>query len=213
VKRLILTASGGPFLDKDYHGASPEEVLAHPTWDMGQRITVDSATLMNKGFEVIEAHYLFGMSADNIDVVVHRQSLVHSLVEFEDGSLLAQLARPDMRLPIAYALLYPERGADVIRGLDLTKAGSLDFSEPDLERFPCLETAYEALRKGGTAPAVLQSADHEAVEQFLNGKLSFERISEVVSSALDTVELIKNPEISQIREAERLAREFVKQGV
>ena len=213
VRRIILTASGGPFLEKDYHGAAPSDVLAHPTWNMGSRITVDSATLMNKGFEVIEAHYLFDMPEDKIEVVIHPQSTVHSLVEFTDGSVLAQLACPDMRLPIAYALLYPERGTDVIGSLDLTKVGSLEFSRPDKARFPCLNLAYKALRKGGTAPAVLQAADHEAVEQFLEGNLSFEKIGEIVASAIEAHSFIASPTISQTREAESLAREFVKKGV
>ncbi|MBD3285765.1 1-deoxy-D-xylulose-5-phosphate reductoisomerase [candidate division WOR-3 bacterium] len=213
VKRLILTASGGPFLDKDYRGAAPSDVLAHPTWNMGSRITVDSATLMNKGFEVIEAHFLFGASPDMIDVVVHPHSVIHSLVEFKDASVLAQLAFPDMRLPIAYALLYPERGTDVVQNLDLTKIGSLEFSRPDFERFPCLRLAYQTLRKGGTAPAVLQAADYEAVGQFLSGKLSFERIGEMVASAIEAHSFISKPTIPQIREAERFAYEFIKQGV
>lgn len=213
VKKIILTASGGPFYKKDYRGARPEEVLSHPTWNMGSRITVDSATLMNKGFEVIEAYYLFGIEPGKIEVVIHPQSIVHSLVEFRDGSVIAQLACPDMRLPIAYALLYPERGTDIIEDLDLTKVGSLEFSRPDFERFPCLGLAYETLRNGGTATAVLQAADHEAVEQFLRGNLSFEHISEVAASAIEAHEFKVRPTISQIREAERLAREFVKKGV
>lgn len=213
VKRLILTASGGPFRQKDYRGATPEEVLTHPTWNMGARITVDSATLMNKGLEVIEAHFLFGMEPDRIDVVIHPQSVVHSLVEFMDGSVIAQLACPDMRLPIAYALLYPERGTDVIGSLDLTKVGSLEFYEPDLERFPCLDLAYQALEQGGTALAVLQAADLEAVNQFLAGALGFERIPEVIADTLANHSHIPDPTILQTREAERLAREFVKKGV
>ncbi|MQY71620.1 1-deoxy-D-xylulose-5-phosphate reductoisomerase, partial [bacterium] len=145
VKRLILTASGGPFRNRSYEGAKPEDVLAHPTWNMGERITVDSAMLMNKGFEVIEAHFLFKIEPRRIKVLVHPQSIVHSLVEFMDGSVLAQLSLPDMRLPIEYALLYPERGPRIVSQLDLAKVGSLEFERADLKRFPCLALAYEAL--------------------------------------------------------------------
>lgn len=213
VKRLILTASGGPFRQKDYVGVGPKDVLNHPTWNMGQRITVDSATLMNKGFEVIEAHYLFGVPAEKIEVLVHPQSIVHSLVEFCDGSVLAQLAEPDMRLPIEYALLYPDRGPAMIPALDLAGVGTLEFSAPDTERFPCLNLAYKALSARGTAPAVIQAADHEAVRQFLAGNLAFERIPEIISSALDTHQYIQNPTLDQVRQAEQKAIELVKQGV
>jgi len=213
VKRIILTASGGPFRNRDYTGATPADVLNHPTWNMGDRITVDSATLMNKGFEVIEAHFLFGVEPERIGVLVHPQSIVHSLVEWSDGSVLAQLAIPDMRLPIAYALLYPRRGPQVVKSLDLAEVAHLEFERPDLERFPCLGLAYEALRLGGTAPAVLQAADHEAVERFLAGDIQFQRIPEVIKGALEHLDCIRHPTIAQTREAERLAKEFVRQGV
>lgn len=213
IRRLILTASGGPFREKDYTGAAPKEVLAHPTWEMGERITVDSATLMNKGFEVIEAHFLFGVEPERIEVLVHPQSIVHSLVEFTDGSVLAQLSVPDMRLPIEYALLYPERGPRIVSQLDLAEVVSLEFEKPNLGRFPCLGLAYEVLRSGGTAPAVLQAADFEAVEQFLAGRLQFERIPELIKGALEVHRYIRTPSIEETRQAERLAKEFVKQGV
>lgn len=209
VKKLVLTASGGPFRERDYRGASPQDVLDHPVWQMGERITVDSATLMNKGFEVIEAHHLFEIEPERIQVLVHPQSIVHSLVEFQDGSVLAQLAVPDMRLPIAYALSYPERTKDVIPSLDLTQVSRLEFQEPDYERCPCLGLAFDALRRGGTAPAALQAADQEAVEQFLHGNLSFERIPDVVRNALDAHDHIASPGISEIREVESQARNFV----
>lgn len=213
VKRLILTASGGPFRDKDYSGVTPREVLDHPTWNMGHRITVDSATLMNKGFEVIEAHYLFGIPPDRIEVVVHPQSIVHSMVEFVDSSVLAHMALPDMRLPIAYAMLYPHRAPSVVDNLDVIQVGSLDFEKPDFERFPCLELAYEALRRGGTAPAVLQAADYEAVQLFLAEKVEFERIPVLIAGALENVEHVSHPHMDQIRTAERLAGRYVNQGV
>ncbi|TKJ44050.1 1-deoxy-D-xylulose-5-phosphate reductoisomerase [candidate division TA06 bacterium B3_TA06] len=213
VKRLILTASGGPFRNRSYEGAKPEDVLAHPTWNMGERITVDSAMLMNKGFEVIEAHFLFKIEPRRIKVLVHPQSIVHSLVEFMDGSVLAQLSLPDMRLPIEYALLYPERGPQIVSQLDLAKVGSLEFERADLKRFPCLALAYEALKRGGTAPAVLQAADEEAVNQFLAGRLQFERIPELIKGALEVHRYIRTPSIEETRQAERLAKEFVKQVV
>lgn len=213
VKRLILTASGGPFRRKDYTGAAPEEVLAHPTWEMGDRITVDSATLMNKGFEVIEAHFLFGIEPGRIEVLVHPQSIVHSLVEFTDGSILAQLSLPDMRLPIEYALLYPERGHRIVPQLELSKVSLLEFEEPEMERFPCLGLAYQALERGGTAPAMLEAADYQAVELFLRGKLAFERIPELVRGALDAHRYIEEPTLEETRDAALAAHEFVKRSV
>ncbi|NLI98097.1 1-deoxy-D-xylulose-5-phosphate reductoisomerase [bacterium] len=213
IKRIILTASGGPFRDKDYKRATPEDVLNHPTWNMGKRITVDSATLMNKGFEVIEASWLFDLLPEKIEVVIHPQSIVHSMVEFIDGSLLAQLSMPDMRLPIEYALLYPERGPRLIEGLDLASIGVLEFSKPDFERFPALSIAYEALIKGGTSPCVLEAADHEAVEQFLSRKLDFEQIPRIINDALKNHNHVQDPSLEQIRDAQRFAREFVIKGV
>lgn len=188
VTRLILTASGGPF-----HGCSaaelkkvgPEDALRHPTWRMGRKITIDSATLMNKGLEVIEAHWLFGAGADQIDVVIHPQSVVHSMVEFCDGSILAQLGVTDMRLPIQYAFSYPERWSGPLPTLDLVKASRLDFLRPDRKRFPCLDLAYRALRVGGTLPVVLNAANEVAVAAFLAGRVGFLSIADVIERAMD----------------------------
>jgi 1-deoxy-D-xylulose-5-phosphate reductoisomerase len=213
VKKMILTASGGPFRTREYQGATVKDVLNHPTWNMGKRITVDSATLMNKGFEVIEAHYLFGIKPEKIDILIHPQSIVHSMVEFKDGSVLAQLSIPDMRLPIEYALCYPERGPGIVPELDLRKIGSLDFSEPDFERFPCLELAFRSLKLGGTAPAALEAADHEAVKKFLDGSLDFHKIPIIIDSALRNHKYIADPSMDEIRTAQRLAREFINEGV
>jgi 1-deoxy-D-xylulose-5-phosphate reductoisomerase len=188
VRRLILTASGGPF--RDFTAAAlervgPDEALRHPTWRMGRKITIDSATLMNKGLEVIEAHWLFGVTADHIDVVIHPQSIVHSLVELTDGSVMAQLGVTDMRLPIQYACSYPERWDGGLPTLDLTRAGRLDFLEPDHDRFPCLGLAYRALRAGSTFPVVLNAANEVAVEAFLEGKLGFTSIPRVIERTMN----------------------------
>jgi 1-deoxy-D-xylulose-5-phosphate reductoisomerase len=188
VRRLILTASGGPF--REFTAAAlervgPEEALRHPTWQMGRKITIDSATLMNKGLEVIEARWLFDVTADQIDVVIHPQSIVHSLVELTDGSVIAQLGVTDMRLPIQYACSYPERWDGGLPTLDLTRAGRLDFLEPDQERFPCLGLAYRALRAGDTFPVVLNAANEVAVETFLEGKLGFTSIARVIERTMN----------------------------
>ena len=183
--RLVLTASGGPFRGRaDLDGVTPAEALAHPTWEMGGRITVDSATLMNKGFEVIEAHHLFGFAYELIDVVVHPQSIVHGLVRLNDGASLAHLGHPDMKVPISYALHFPERVDVDSPALDLAGAGELTFEEPDTETFACLRLAREAGRAGGTAPCVLNAADEVAVEAFLDARLPFTGIAEVVEEAL-----------------------------
>jgi 1-deoxy-D-xylulose-5-phosphate reductoisomerase len=188
VERLVLTASGGPFRGRpDLAGISPEEALAHPTWEMGGRITVDSATLMNKGFEVIEAHHLFGLPYERIDVVVHPQSIVHGLVTLNDGASLAHLGLPDMRVPISYALHYPERADVDVPVLDLATAGRLDFEPPDLDLFGCLRLAREAGIAGGTAPCVLNAADEVAVAAFLAGRLQFTGIAEVVEECLEMI--------------------------
>jgi 1-deoxy-D-xylulose-5-phosphate reductoisomerase len=176
VRRIVLTASGGSLIDKtpeEIAGVTASEALKHPTWSMGKKVTIDSATLLNKGFEVIEARWLFGIAADNIDVVIERNSIVHSLVEFVDGSVEALLSPPDMRLPIQYALTYPERADTAFTRLDLASAGALAFEEPDTERFPCLELAYDVARRGGTAGAVLSAADEIAVQAFLDGRIAF----------------------------------------
>ena len=188
VRRLILTASGGPFrrhTASQMAGVTAEAALRHPTWQMGRKITIDSATLMNKGLEVIEARWLFGLGADQIGVVVHPQSVVHSMVEFVDGSMLAQLGVTDMRLPIQYACSYPERWAAPVPPLDLTRAGALEFEEPDHDRFPCLGLAYRALAAGGSLPCVLNAANEVAVEAFLQGGLSFPGIATVIAATMD----------------------------
>ena len=187
VRRLWLTASGGPFLRTDramLDKVTPEQACAHPKWRMGRKISVDSATLMNKGLEVIEASFLFGANPAQIEVVVHPQSIVHSLVEYVDGSVLAQLGNPDMRTPIAHALAFPERIESGVSALDLCAIGSLQFERPDLDRFPCLRLAYEALKAGGIAPIVLNAANEVAVAGFLAGRLSFARIAGVVEEVL-----------------------------
>jgi 1-deoxy-D-xylulose-5-phosphate reductoisomerase len=185
VEKLVLTASGGPFRGReDLGGISVEDALAHPTWKMGGRITIDSATLMNKGFEAIEAHHLFGVPYERIEVVVHPQSLVHSLIQLNDGSSLAHLGHPDMRVPISYALHFPERADVDVPQLDLAAAGALTFEAPDLETFPCLRLALEAGGAGGTAPCVLNAADEVAVAAFLDGRIPFTGIAAVIERVL-----------------------------
>jgi len=187
VRRLILTASGGPFRGRtraELAAVTPDQACKHPKWSMGRKISVDSATLMNKGLEVIEAHHLFGADADAIEVAVHPQSLVHSLVEYVDGSVLAQLGNPDMRTAIAHALAWPERVASGVTPLDLATCGALEFEAPDLDTFRCLALAYQALRAGGDAPAILNAANEVAVEAFLAGALPFLAIAEVVEGVL-----------------------------
>ena len=190
VRRLLLTASGGPFLGKSrehLHAVTPEQACRHPKWSMGRKISVDSATLMNKGLEVIEAHHLFDMPADAIEVVVHPQSIVHSLVDYHDGSMLAQMGLPDMRTAIAFGLSYPERIDSGVAALDLTTIGRLDFLTPDTDAFPCLELAYQAIRRAGNAPAVLNAANEIAVSRFLDGQMPFLAIADVIAATLDAV--------------------------
>lgn len=188
VRRLILTASGGPFRTlsrKDLEEVTPGQALKHPNWSMGKKITIDSATLMNKGLEVIEARWLFGVPPEKIRVLVHPQSIVHSMVEYQDGAVVAQLGMPDMKGPIAYALTYPERLAGVSPDLDLARVGALTFEEPDTGRFPCLAYAFDALRAGGTMPAVLSAANEVAVGCFLEGKIGYGDIARVIRSTMD----------------------------
>jgi 1-deoxy-D-xylulose-5-phosphate reductoisomerase len=186
VDRLVLTASGGPFRGRtDLSGVSVEEALAHPTWSMGGRITIDSATLMNKGFEAIEAHHLFGVTFERIEVVVHPQSIVHSLIDLNDGATLAHLGYPDMRVPISYALHHPERADVDVPSLNLAEVGKLDFEAPDLDTFACLRLALEAGKAGGTAPCVLNAADEVAVAAFLAGKIDFTAIPAAVEAVLE----------------------------
>jgi 1-deoxy-D-xylulose-5-phosphate reductoisomerase len=213
VRRLILTASGGPFRNtpKDnFASVTPAQALNHPTWNMGKKITIDSATLMNKGLEVIEASRLFDVTADEIDVVVHPQSVVHSMVEFVDGSLLAQLGLTDMRMPIQYALTYPERWTSPLPSLDIYKMPKLEFFEPDLDKFHCLALAYRALRAGGTAPAVLNAANEVAVESFLNNEIAFHEIPLIIESVLNSHKPQDASELEIILKADAWAREEAK---
>jgi 1-deoxy-D-xylulose-5-phosphate reductoisomerase len=212
VERLILTASGGPFrewsADRIANVTVPQ-ALAHPTWRMGPKITVDSATLMNKGLEVIEAHWLFDVPAERIDVVIHPQSVVHSMVQFRDGSVMAQMGIPDMRLPIQYALLYPERPQNGLPRLNLADVGKLTFEEPDRDRFPALGLAYEAARIGRSMPAVLSAANEEAVALFLADRLSFPGIPAMVRRAMDAHTPVDLCAVEDVLEADRWARAFV----
>ena len=216
IKRLILTASGGPFRDHPQDmldQVGPEDALRHPTWQMGRKITIDSATLMNKGLEVIEAHWLFGVGADDIDVVIHPQSVVHSLVEFVDGSMIAQLGITDMRLPIQYACSYPERWDSPLPGLDLTRCGRLDFHEPAHERFPCLKLAYRALRDGASLPVVLNAANEVAVASFLENRLSFMGIPEVIERTIETHQSAQVENVEAVRRIDAWGRERATQIV
>lgn len=213
VRRLILTASGGPFRTlpmEKFRDITVHDALQHPNWRMGRKITVDSATWMNKGLEVIEARWLFGVSADQVDVVVHPQSIVHSLVEFVDGSVLAQLGIPDMRIPISYALNYPERLPNTLPPLDLAQIGSLTFEPPDLKRFPCLRLGFEALKMSGTMPAVLNAANETTVEAFLNEKIHFLNIPAVIEETLQRhdTRALADGDIEVILDADRWAREM-----
>ena len=208
VERLVLTASGGPFREReDLSGVTVAEALNHPTWDMGGRITIDSATLFNKGLELIEAHHLFGVPYERIEVVVHPQSLVHSLVHLIDGSTLAHLGYPDMRVPISYALHHPERADVPLPSLDLAQAGSLTFFEPDLKRFPCLRLAREAGEAGGTAPCVLNAADEVAVGAFLAEEVPFSAIPEIVARTLDAMPASVPTHFDDLYAADAEARE------
>ncbi len=187
VNKLLLTASGGPFRTcslNDLHSVTPAQAVAHPNWDMGKKISVDSATMMNKGLELIEAHWLFGIDVENIDIVIHPQSIIHSMVSYNDGSVLAQLGNPDMRTPIACALAWPERIESGVEPLDIFAVAKLDFERPDLNRFPCLGLCYEAIKTGGSASIVLNAANEVAVDAFLNGRIAFTAIASVVEETL-----------------------------
>ena len=215
VKRLILTCSGGPFFGMDKEQlktVTRADALKHPNWKMGAKITVDCSTLMNKGLEVIEAMRLYDMPLEKVDVVIHRQSIVHSMVEFVDGAVMAQLGAPDMRLPIQLALTYPQRIPCPVDGLDLIGCGPLSFLKPDLECFPCLALAMECANRGGNACAVMNGANEEAVAMFLADRIGFYDIYRLVRRAVDSVPYIANPSLDQILESDRLARESVKMG-
>jgi 1-deoxy-D-xylulose-5-phosphate reductoisomerase len=210
VSKIILTASGGPFRATSADGiaaATPAQAVAHPKWSMGAKISVDSATLMNKGLELIEAHYLFGLPSSQLDVVIHPQSVIHSLVEFVDGSVLAQLGNPDMRIPIAYALAWPERMPTPAQRLDLAAISRLDFEAPDLQRFPALRLAREALEAGGAAPTVLNAANEIAVASFLAGAIRFPQIAAVVHEALNGADYDAPNSIGDVLEIDRVTRE------
>jgi 1-deoxy-D-xylulose-5-phosphate reductoisomerase len=209
VRRILLTASGGPFLDWSAEALSevtPEQACKHPKWVMGRKISVDSATLMNKGLEVIEARILFGLPIEQVEVVVHRQSLVHSLVEYVDGSMLAQLGSPDMRTPIAHALAWPERIESGVQSLDLAQAGSLQFEPPDMRRFPCLALAREAAAQGGLAPAVLNAANEMAVAAFLEGRLNFTAIATVIAAVMDQLPVGAATDLPSVLAVDQQAR-------
>ena len=210
VKRLILTASGGPFRLStlaELAQVVPADALVHPNWSMGRKITIDSATMMNKGLEVIEARWLFDLPAEQIDVHIHPESIVHSMVEYVDGAVIAQLGLPDMKTPIAYALSYPERLPLDLPPLDLCRLGQLNFHEPDLERFRCLELAYQALRAGGTAPAVLNAANEIAVEAFLEGRLGFLAIADLIEEVLSHHDIHPLTGLEQVLDADAWSRE------
>jgi 1-deoxy-D-xylulose-5-phosphate reductoisomerase len=209
VARLVLTASGGPFRSKsraEMAGMTPEQAVAHPNWSMGAKISVDSATMMNKGLELIEAHYLFGLPSGRIDILVHPQSVIHSMVEYVDGSVLAQLGSPDMRIPIAYALAYPERIETPAERLDLARIGSLTFEAPDLDRFPALRIAREALEAGGSAPIVLNAANEEAVAAFLDRRIGFLDICQTVEEAVARTSAAQPRSIAEVIDIDRAAR-------
>ena len=213
IKRLILTCSGGPFFGmskEQLQKVTKADALKHPNWKMGAKITIDCSTLMNKGLEVIEAMRLYRMPVEQVDVVIHRQSIVHSMVEFVDGAVMAQLGTPDMRLPIQLALTYPERTPCPVEGLDLLNCGSLTFSKPDLENFPCLSLAYRCAKQGGTACPAMNGANEEAVAMFLRDEIGFYDIYRLVSSAVDAVPFIQNPSLEEILETDRMAREAVR---
>jgi 1-deoxy-D-xylulose-5-phosphate reductoisomerase len=214
VRRLILTASGGPFRGRsasDLTSVSAADALKHPTWQMGRKITIDSATLMNKGLEVIEAHWLFGVASSQIEVVVHPQSIVHSMVELMDGSIIAQMGITDMRLPIQYAFSYPDRWAGPLPALDLARAGRLDFAAPDTDAFPCLRLAYRALEAERSLPVVLNAANEIAVALFLDGKLGFTSIADVIQRTMEAHRPVEVGTLAAVRGADLHARECARE--
>lgn len=213
VKRIIITASGGSFRDlsrEQLKEVTPQQALNHPNWSMGAKITIDSATMMNKGLEVMEAHWLFQLPYEQIDTVMHRESIIHSMVEYEDRAIMAQLGTPDMRIPIQYALTYPKRLTLQTEPLDLLKVGLLHFEPLSMERYPCLAFAYEAGRKGGTLPTVLNGANEVAVARFLKGEISFLGIEHVISSVMEKHQVISQPDLGTIIEADQWAREVAR---
>ncbi|EGL56023.1 1-deoxy-D-xylulose 5-phosphate reductoisomerase [Methylophaga aminisulfidivorans MP] len=216
VRKIILTASGGPFRDYDIEqldDVTPEQAVAHPNWSMGQKISVDSATMMNKGLEVIEAHWLFGLQSQQIEVVLHRQSVIHSMVDYEDGSVLAQMGNPDMRTPITNTLSWPDRIASGVEPLDLVKVGRLDFSAADFARFPCLRLAYKALNEGGTATAILNAANEIAVQAFLDEQIRFTDIARIIEEVLIELPANDATTLEQILADDAAARTLAKSKI
>ncbi len=212
VEKLIITASGGPFLNKqksELENVTVDEALNHPNWKMGNKITIDSASMMNKGLEVIEAHWLFGLPKNKIEVVIHPQSIVHSMVQFVDGSIKAQMGIPDMKLPIQYALTYPERFGNKFERTDLTRINNLTFYEPDFEKYECLKLAFNTLETGGTTPCIMNAANEVAVDKFLNRKIKFSQIPVLIKKALNRIENHKSPDLNTIFECDRETRDFV----
>ncbi len=216
LQRLILTASGGPFFGKDksaLQNVTPQQALQHPNWNMGAKVTIDSATMMNKGLEIIEAVWLFGLSSQQVDVVVHRESIVHSLIEYRDHSVIAQLGLPDMRIPIQYALTWPRRYPSPVERLDLTKIGALHFAEPDEETFRCLKACRRAIERGGLAPAAANGANEEAVQLFLQQKISFLEIGDLVTEAMERQPDCRDYHLADVRLADEEARRYVRRAV
>jgi 1-deoxy-D-xylulose-5-phosphate reductoisomerase len=216
VRRILLTASGGPFRGRrldELADVTPEQACNHPNWAMGRKISVDSATMMNKGLEVIEAHWLFGAPPEQIQVVVHPQSVIHSMVEYDDGSVLAQLGNPDMRTPIAHALAWPERIDSGVASLDLFDIARLDFEAPDFERFPCLRLAFDAIRAGGSAPAVLNAANEVAVAAFLDGRLGFTGIPALIEKVLERLPGGRGDSLDELLAADAEARSVAEQSL
>jgi 1-deoxy-D-xylulose-5-phosphate reductoisomerase len=216
IRRILLTASGGPFRHtspEKLETVTPEQACAHPIWSMGRKISVDSATMMNKGLEVIEAHWLFGVASDRIEVVIHPQGIIHSMVDYIDGSVLAQLGNPDMRIPIANALAWPERIASGANALDLFESASLSFDRPDFGRFPCLLLAYQALEAGGSMPAALNAANEEAVAAFLEGRLGFCRIADVIAATLESNGWADAETLEAVLEVDARARSFAHEEI
>ena len=214
VQKIILTASGGPFLHlnkEELKNVTVKEALNHPTWKMGNKVTIDSASMMNKGLEVIEAHWLFGLPKEKIEVAIHPQSIIHSMVEFIDGSIKAQMGLPDMKLPIQYALGYPERLKSKFQKTCLPDIKTLTFFSPDLQKFECLKLAYQVLNDGGTAPCVLNAANEVAVDRFLNGDIKFSYIPTLINKTLDKIENHKSPDVETIFECDKLARDLAVQ--
>lgn len=212
VEKVILTASGGPFRGEkreQLKDITPEQALKHPKWNMGKKISIDSSTLVNKGLEVIEAHFLFGVDYDNIQVVIHPQSIIHSMVEYIDGSVIAQLGSTDMRLPIQYALNYPKRGQSIAEKLDFYSLSSLTFEKPDMDTFKCLSLAYDAGKAGGNMPAIFNGANEIAVELFLNNKIKYLQIEEIIRECMMNFEHIINPTLEQIIDIDKRTREYV----